>query len=94
MAEYYSMEISKGEGGLFIFEYEEGYDKNNRDHKDAFQNMEEIKIFHEGMLSSYGKASLEFDKDNMTIKLTMKAPFEKIANFISLEFLTSGDLDI
>jgi len=91
-ADYYNMKISKDEGELFTFEYEEGYDKENQDHREAFQNMEQIRAFHEQMLSTYGRASLEFDRNDMTVKLTMKAPFEKIANFISLEFLTSGTL--
>lgn len=91
-ADFYNMKISKDEGELFTFVYEEGYDINNKDHRDAFGNMEQIRAFHEQMLSAYGRASLEYDKDDMTVKLTMKAPFEKIANFISLEFLTSGTL--
>jgi hypothetical protein len=101
-ADFYSMKISKDDvdkdnmdkddGELFTFEYEEGYDINNKEHIEAFQNMEQIKAFHERMLSAYGRASLEFDRNDMTVKLTMKAPFEKIANFISLEFLSSGTL--
>jgi hypothetical protein len=91
-ADYYNMTINKDDGELFTFEYEEGYDKDNQEHKTAFQHMEKIIAFHEQMLSRYGKAFLEFDKDDMTVKLTMRAPFEKIANFISMEFLTSGSL--
>lgn len=91
-ADSYNMKVNKDEDGLFTFIYEEGYDKKNQEHKNAFKNMEQIKTFHEQMLSTYGRASLEYDKDDMTVKLTMRAPFEKIANFISLEFLTSGTL--
>ena len=77
---------------MFLFEYEEGYDKNNRDHVTAFQNMEQIKNFNEQMLSTYGNASVEFDKNSMTIKLKMMAPFEKLANFMSMEFLACGSI--
>ena len=91
-ADSYNMKINKDEGELFTFEYEEGYDKDNKEHRAAFRNMEQIVAFHEQMLSKYGKALLEFDKDDLTVKLTMRAPFEKIANFISMEFLTSGSL--
>jgi len=91
-ADFYNMKISKDEGELFTFEYEEGYDKDNKDHIEAFKNMEQIKTFHEQILSTYGRAHLEFDRDDMTVKLTMRAPFEKIANFLSMEFLTCGSL--
>lgn len=99
-ADSYSMKISKNQAKdksqdineLFLFEYEEGYDKDNQEHITAFRNMEQIKTFHEQMLSTYGNTSLEFDKDDMTVKLTLVAPFEKIANFISMEFLTCGSL--
>ncbi len=91
-AEYYNMKIGKDEDGLFIFELEERYDKDNKEHKDAFQNMEEIKAFHEQMLSTYGDACLEYDQDDMVVKLSMKAPFEKISNFIAMEFLPCGSL--
>lgn len=76
-ADYYNMKISKDEGELFTFEYEEGYDKCNQEHVDAFRDMEQIREFHEQMLSSYGKACLEFDRDDMTVKLTMRAPLKK-----------------
>jgi len=91
-ADYYSIKIIKSENEMFTFEYEEGYDKSNKDHIDAFQNMEQIKDFHERSLSTYGKACVEFDKDNMTIALKMIAPFEKLANFVSMEFLMCGSL--
>lgn len=98
-ADYYSIKITKAneqinpsENEIFLFEYEEGYDKDNKDHRNAFQNMEPIKDFHERSLSTYGKASVEFDKDNMTISLKMTAPFEKLANFVSMEFLMCGSL--
>jgi len=91
-ADGYSMKISKDQNDMFIFEYEERYDINNQEHRTAFQNMEQIKKFHEQVLSAYGKASLEFNKDDMTVKLIFTAPFEKIANFISMEFLTCGTL--
>ena len=91
-ADAYNMMISKGENDMFLFEYEEKYDINNQEHIKAFQNMEQIKNFHEQMLSAYGKASLEFNKKDMTVRLIFTAPFEKIANFISMEFLTSGTL--
>lgn len=98
-ADYYCIKISKAkeqidssENEIFLFEYEEGYDKDNKDHKDAFKNIEQIKDFHERSLSTYGKASVEFDRDNMTIVLKMVAPFEKLANFVSMEFLMCGSL--
>ena len=91
-ADHYCIKINKGENGMFLFCYEEGYDKNNQCHKEAFQNIEKIKDFHERLLSSYGKVQVEFDRDNMTISLRMSAPFEKLANFVSMEFLTCGSL--
>lgn len=102
-ADYYSIKITKSdeqinqsenppENEMFLFEYEEGYNKDNKDHRYAFQNMDQIKDFHERSLSTYGKASVEFDKDNMTISLKMTAPFEKLANFVSMEFLMCGSL--
>lgn len=98
-ADHYCIKITKLEeqtdpleDEMFLFEYKEGYNKNNKIHKEAFQNMEQIKNFHEQSLSAYGKASVEFDKDNMTISLKMIAPFEKLANFVSMEFLTCGSL--
>lgn len=98
-ADHYSIKITK-ENELtnlsghetFLFEYKEGYNKDNKDHRDAFQNMDQIKDFHERSLSTYGKASVEFDKDDMTISLKMVAPFEKLANFVSMEFLMCGSL--
>ena len=91
-ADYYSIEIAKGENEMFTFVYKEGYDKNNKEHKKAFQNMRQIKDFHERSLSTYGKASVEFSREDMTISLSMTAPFEKLANFISMEFLMCGSL--
>lgn len=98
-ADYYSIKITKtdelidqSETEIFLFEYEEGYDKDNKEHRDAFKNMEQIKDFHEQALSTYGKASVEFDRDTMTIALRMTAPFEKLANFVSMEFLMCGSL--
>lgn len=89
-AECYNIKISRGNDETFSFEYEETYDKSNKDHKEAFEHMEQIKSFHESMLSTYGKASVEFSKDDMTVKLRLVAPFEKISNFISMEFLMCG----
>ena len=86
-ADYYSIEIAKGECDMFTFVYKEGYDKNNDEHKEAFQDIEKIKDFHERSLSTYGNALVKFDRDNMTISLSMIAPFEKLANFVSMEFL-------
>lgn len=98
-ADYYCIKIAKAteqtnpsECEMFLFEYEEGYDKNNKEHQEAFQNIDQIKNFHEQSLSTYGKASVEFDEDNMTISLKMVAPFEKLANFVSMEFLMCGSL--
>jgi len=102
-ADYYSIKIDKAkkqtnisrslsENDMFLFQYEEGYDKDNKDHKEAFQNIEKIKDFHERSLSTYGDVHVEFDRDNMTISLKMTAPFEKLANFVSMEFLTCGSL--
>ena len=98
-ADHYSIKITKANGqielsenGMFLFEYREGYDKDNKDHQDAFEHIEQVKDFNEQSLSAYGKASVEFDRENMTISLSMIAPFEKLANFVSMEFLTSGSL--
>ncbi len=91
-ADHYCIKISKSDNEMFTFEYQEGYDKTNKDHIEAFQNMEHIKDFHERSLSSYGKASVDFDMDDMTISLKMIAPFEKLANFVSMEFLMCGSL--
>lgn len=89
-ANCYNIRIVKGEGEMFLFEYEELYDKDNKEHRDAFENMEQIKSFNEQMLSTYGKATLEFSKDDMAVKLILTAPFDKISNFISMEFLMCG----
>jgi hypothetical protein len=98
-ADHYSIKITKSneqielsENEMFLFEYREGYDKDNKDHQDAFEHIEQVKDFNEQSLSAYGKASVEFDRENMTISLSMIAPFEKLANFVSMEFLTSGSL--
>jgi hypothetical protein len=85
-------QINLSDNDMFLFEYKEGYDKNNQDHIDAFKNIEQIKNFHEQSLSTYGKVSIESDEDNMTISLKMIAPFEKLANFVSMEFLMCGSL--
>lgn len=89
-ANCYNIRIAKGEGEMFSFEYEELYDKDDDEHIKAFENMEQIKSFNEQMLSTYGKATLEFSKDDMAVKLILTAPFDKIANFISMEFLMCG----
>ncbi len=91
-ADQYSIRISKSDNEMFLFEYEEGYDKTNKVHIEAFKNIEKIKDFHERALSTYGRACLESDIDNMTISLKMIAPFEKLANFVSMEFLMCGSL--
>jgi hypothetical protein len=98
-ADYYCIKITKdkrqtnpSENEMFLFEYREGYDKDNKDHQDAFEHIEQMKDFNERSLSAYGNASVEFDRENMTISLSMTAPFEKLANFVSMEFLTSGSL--
>jgi hypothetical protein len=98
-ADHYSIKITRengktnhSENEMFLFEYMEGYNKDNKDHQDAFEHIEQVKNFNEQSLSAYGKASVEFDRENMTISLSMTAPFEKLANFISMEFLTSGSL--
>lgn len=91
-ADHYCIKITKAENEMFLFEYREGYDKNNDDHQVAFEHIEQVKDFNEQSLSAYGKASVEFDRENMTISLSMTAPFEKLANFVSMEFLTSGSL--
>ena len=98
-ASHYCIKITKAneqfdllENEMFLFEYIEGFDKDNKDHQDAFEHIEQVKDFNEQSLSAYGKASVEFDRENMTISLSMMAPFEKLANFVSMEFLTSGSL--
>lgn len=91
-ADSYDIRITKSENDMFLFEYKEGYDKSNQDHIDAFENVEQIKSFHEQSLSTYGKVSVEFSLDDMTISLKMIAPFEKLANFVSMEFLMCGSL--
>lgn len=98
-ANHYDIKITKINGpsnpsgdDMFLFEYKEGYDKENSDHQAAFEHIEEVKSFNERSLSTYGKASIEFSKEDMTISLSMTAPFEKLANFVSMEFLTSGSL--
>jgi len=91
-ADNYYIKISKSDNDMFIFDYQEGYNKDDKDHVEAFQNIEQIKNFHEQSLSAYGKASVDFDAENMTISLKMIAPFEKLANFISMEFLMCGSL--
>lgn len=77
---------------MFLFEYEEKYDENNRDHVTAFDTMEKLKNYQEQMSSIYGKASMEFDKKDMSVKISMIAPFEKISNFVSMEFLAFASL--
>jgi hypothetical protein len=98
-ADYYHIRITKtkrnvipSENEMFLFEYTEGYDKDNKDHQVAFENIEQVKNFNEQSLSTYGKASVGFDRENMTISLSMIAPFEKLANFVSMEFFTSGSI--
>jgi hypothetical protein len=98
-ADHYSIKITRenekidqSENEMFLFEYIEGYNKDNKDHQDAFEHIERVKDFNEQSLSAYGKASVKFDRENMTISLSMIAPFEKLANFVSMEFLTSGSL--
>jgi hypothetical protein len=98
-ADYYCIKITKAkeqtnpsENEMFLFEYREGYDKDNKDHQDAFEHIEQVKDFNEQSLSAYGNASVDFDRESMTISLVMTAPFEKLANFVSMEFLTSGSL--
>jgi hypothetical protein len=91
-ADHYCIKITKSENGMFLFEYKEGYDKDNEDHQTAFESIEQVKNFNEQSLSAYGNASVEFDRERMTISLVMTAPFEKLANFVSMEFLTSGSL--
>ena len=98
-ADYYCIKIAIAdnqlplqENEMFLFEYEEGYNKSNTEHIEAFENIEQIRDFHEQSLSAYGKASVEFDRENMTISLKMMAPFEKLANFVYIEFLTCGSL--
>ena len=98
-ADHYSIKITRengktnhSENEMFLFEYMEGYNKDNKDHQDAFEHIERVKDFNEQSLSAYGKASVKFDRENMTISLSMIAPFEKLANFVSMEFLTSGSL--
>ncbi len=91
-ADYYSIKITKDENDMYLFEYEERYDENNQDHLTAFETMEKLKIHQEQMLSIYGKASIEFNKKDMSVKISMVAPFEKISNFISMEFLAFASL--
>jgi hypothetical protein len=98
-ADHYCIKITKEKGQInpsenemFLFEYREGYDKDNKDHQDAFEHIEQVKDFNEQSLSAYGNASVDFDRESMTISLVMTAPFEKLANFVSMEFLTSGSL--
>lgn len=91
-ADRYCIKISKSDNDMFLFEYEEGYDKNNKEHIEAFKNIEQIKNFHERSLSTYDKTIVESNMDNMTISLKMIAPFEKLANFVSMEFLMCGSL--
>lgn len=91
-ADDYCIKISKSDNDMFKFYYREGYDKNNKHHIEAFRHIEQIKDFHEQSLSTYGKVSVDFDEDNMTISLNMTAPFEKLANFVSMEFLMCGSL--
>jgi len=91
-ADYYNIKITKGEGDMFLFEHEERYDKNNQDHVIAFETMEKTKSYQEQILSMHGKASIEFDKKDMSVKISMMAPFEKISNFVSMEFIAYASL--
>ena len=91
-ADYYNIRITKNENDMFLFEYEERYDKNDQDHMIAFETMEKTKSYQEQMLSTYGKASMEFNKKDMSVKISMMAPFEKISNFVSMEFIAYASL--
>lgn len=91
-ADYYNIKISKDDNNMFLFEYEERYDKDNQDHITAFDTMEKLKIYQEQALSIFGEASIGFNRDNMTVKLSLIAPFEKISNFIAMEFLAYATL--
>ncbi len=91
-ADHYNIKISKDDNDMFLFEYEERYDKDNQDHITAFDTMEKLKIYQEQALSIFGEASIGFNRDNMTVKLSLIAPFEKISNFIAMEFLAYATL--
>lgn len=91
-ADYYNIKITKDENDMFLFEYEERYDKDNQEHITAFDTMEKLKSYQEQMLSTYGKASMEFNREDMSVKISMLAPFEKVSNFVSMEFLAYASL--
>lgn len=91
-ADYYNIRITKNENDMFLFEYEERYDVNDQEHVTAFETMEKLKSYQEQMLSVYGKASMEFNKEDMSVKISMMAPFEKVSNFVSMEFLAFATL--
>lgn len=91
-ADYYNIKITKDENDMFLFEYEERYDKDNQEHMTAFDTMEKLKSYQEQMLSTYGKASMEFNREDMSVKISMLAPFEKVSNFVSMEFLAYASL--
>lgn len=91
-ADYYNIKITKDENDMFLFEYEERYDKGNQEHMTAFDTMEKLKSYQEQMLSTYGKASMEFNREDMSVKISMLAPFEKVSNFVSMEFLAYASL--
>jgi len=67
------------------------YDRNNKDHRDTFQNS--IPYFVNAVNAmSIRHAITEIDKENLVLKLSLTATFERISDIIVGEFINHGGL--
>lgn len=74
------------ERGLYTLKYIEYFDKNNEKHIEAFENtkkaVSENEFFREWVL----------DEENYSVTISIHAPFERIADIISSEFIAFGSV--
>ncbi len=68
------------------------YDRDNKDHIDTFQNSIPYFVNAIKAMSVIGHSITEIDKENLILKLSLTATFDRIADTIVGEFINHGSL--
>lgn len=91
-ADRYSINIQKVDDKLYNMELIFFYDRNNKDHRDTFQNSIPYFVNAVNAMSIIGHAITEIDKENLVLKLSLTTTFERISDTIVGEFINHGSL--
>lgn len=91
-ADRYGINIQKIDDKLYNMELIFFFDRNNKDHRDIFQNSIPYFVNAVKAMSIIGHSISEIDKENLILKLSLTTTFERISDTIVGEFINHGSL--